>query len=46
MSSICSIFTVIIAIAGGIILIVIGAAIIIVGFRGPAIVKNGCDAIE
>jgi len=46
MSSICSIFTVIIAIAVGIILIVIGAAIIIVGFRGPAIVKNGCDAIE
>ena len=45
MSSICSIFTVILTIAGGIILIVVGAAIIVVGFRGPSVVKSGCEAI-
>ncbi len=45
MSSICSIFTVILTIAGGIILIVIGAAIIVIGFRGPSVVKSGCEAI-
>jgi hypothetical protein len=38
MSSVCSIFTVILTIAVGIILVVIGAAIIIIGFSGSSIV--------